>query len=163
MTSFYRRANFNWLMPAAFCSLAIVSLCLIVGQPAVGEQHQGKSIAGKWQGSFPPEDPNQAQEPSVPAVDLTIREDSGRLSGTATFYIVVDEGNGPKVEGKDEAPLIDPQFDGTCLKFSVRVKTPDSDQRVKTDMNMRLVGENEAELRDSADTGAQVVKMKKVE
>ncbi len=156
-------AKLNWLRPAVICSLVIVCLTLIVGGPAFGAQRQGKSIAGKWQGSFPADDQNSAEGASVPAVDLLIREDSGRLSGTATFYIVVDEGNGPKVEGKDETPLIDPQFDGTSLKFSVRVKTPDSEQRVQTEMNMTLVSEKEAELRDSADVGAPAVRMKKVE
>lgn len=69
-----------------------------------------KSVVGTWHGKM-----NE-----LPAVDLTIAKDGDKLTGTAVFYVVVDEGNGPKVTGKAEHALMDPKFDGTTLTFSFK-------------------------------------------
>ena len=44
----------------------------------------------------------------------------GRLSGTAVFYKILDDGSGPKVAGKDTSALINAKFEGKL--FSLEVK-----------------------------------------
>jgi hypothetical protein len=53
-------------------------------------------IVGTWQGKMD----------EVPAVTLTVKDEGGKLSGTVTFYRIVDDGSGPKAEGKESVPLV---------------------------------------------------------
>ncbi len=89
-------------------------------------------VAGTWQGKME----------QVPAVVLTVKDDQGKLSGTITFYKIVDDGSGPRAEGKNTATLIDPELDGKTLSF--QVKNP---QDEVTKFKMDLTAENEANLR----------------
>jgi hypothetical protein len=89
-------------------------------------------IAGEWQGKL--ED--------VTAVVLTVKDDSGKLSGTITFYKIVNDGSGPRAEGKDTTPLIDPVLDGKALSF--QVKNQEGELRA---FKMELMAENEASLK----------------
>ena len=97
------------------------------------------------------------------AVEVVVKSEGSKLSGTVIFYVIVDQGNGPRVQGKVESALIDPRFDGTMLMFSVKAKGPEADKEVKTEMQMKLTNDNEAELENVGDTTAPVLKMKKVQ
>ena len=44
----------------------------------------------------------------------------GRLSGTAVFYKILDDGSGPKVAGKDTSALINAKFEGKTFSFEVK-------------------------------------------
>jgi hypothetical protein len=89
-------------------------------------------VAGTWQGKME----------EVPAVVLTVKDDQGKLSGSITFYKIVDDGSGPRAEGKNTAALIHPVLDGKTLSF--QVKNP---QDEVTKFKMELTAENEANLR----------------
>jgi D-alanyl-D-alanine carboxypeptidase len=90
------------------------------------------SIAGVWQGKL--ED--------VPAVTVTVEDGGGKLSGTATFYRIVNDGSGPKAEGKNSAPLINPALDGKVFSFQVK-----NSKEELTSFKMELTAENEANLK----------------
>jgi hypothetical protein len=98
-----------------------------------------QSVVGTWRGRMN----------DVPAVDLTITRDGNRLTGTAVFYVVVDDGNGPKVTGKAEHALIDPKFDGNALIFSFKRKDGSVFKA-----QMRLLNNGDAELKALDDPSA---------
>ena len=55
----------------------------------------------------------------MPAVEITLNIQAGKLAGKVVFYKVVNNGAGGEIKGKAEAPLIDPVFDGQVLSFKV--------------------------------------------
>jgi hypothetical protein len=67
-------------------------------------------IAGTWQG----------KTGDVPAVTLTVKDEGGKLSGSAVFYKILDDGSGPKVAGKDTSALINAKFEGKIFSFEVK-------------------------------------------
>ena len=67
-------------------------------------------IAGTWQG----------KTGDAPAVTLTVKDEGGKLSGTAVFYKILDDGSGPKVAGKDTSALINAKFEGKTFSFEVK-------------------------------------------
>ena len=61
------------------------------------------------------------------AVEVALKDEGGgKLSGTTAFYVIRNQNDKPQVKGKIESTLIDPQFDGTVLKFGVKAKAPQS-------------------------------------
>src|SRR6266545_4055003 len=63
------------------------------------------SLTGVWKGNF-------TEAPAVPAVEIVLNIQEGRLAGKVVFYKVVNSGAGGEIKGKVEEPLIDPVFDG---------------------------------------------------
>jgi hypothetical protein len=121
-------------------------------------------IAGKWQGKFPREQVNNASEADNPvALEVEIKEKDGKLSGTSTFYMIVNENNKPTVKGRVDTPLIEPQFDGTTLRFSVKVKGQQGEPDTTKKMQMKLTSSTEADFENLDVSESQPIKMKKVQ
>ena len=82
---------------------------------------------------------------NVPAVTLTIKEDNGKLNGTAVFYKIVDDGGGPQVAGQSSAELVDAKLEGKI--FSFRTK---GSQGEMFSYQMELIGKNEGIFKGKA-------------
>jgi len=89
-------------------------------------------IAGTWQGKMG----------DVPAVTLTIKDDHGKLSGTVTFYKIVDDGSGPHVAGKSSTEMIDAKLEGKVFSF----QTKDSQGELFS-YEMELTAKNEGNFK----------------
>ncbi|PYS59273.1 MAG: hypothetical protein DMF74_21815 [Acidobacteria bacterium] len=97
------------------------------------------------------------------AVEVSVKDAAGKLSGTAAFYVIRNKNNKPQVVGKTESELLNPQFDGTTLKFSVKSRGQQPGTETKVEMRMKLISNTEAELENLEDDSSTVFKMKKVE
>ena len=93
------------------------------------------SIAGTWQGKMG----------DVPVVTLTVKDDHGKLGGTAIFYKIVDNGSGPQVAGKSSTDMIDAKLEGRV--FSFQTKGP---QGELSSYQMELTGKNEGKFKGTA-------------
>jgi hypothetical protein len=121
-------------------------------------------VTGRWQGKFPREQVNGVSDADNPvAVELAIKDEGGKLSGTAVFYMIRNENDTPQVIGKTEVALIVPQFDGILLKFSVKAKEQESGEEENIEMQMRVTSATEAELANMNDSSSPIFKMKKVQ
>ncbi len=119
-------------------------------------------VTGRWEGKFPREQVNGISDADNPvAVEVAIKDEGGKLSGTAVFYMIRNQNGKPQVKGKTESALIDPQFDGTLLKFSVKAKGPEPGKEANIEMQMRLTSATEAELENMTDSSSPIFKMKK--
>ena|SRR2546422_10334361 len=146
-------------------ALLVASLIAFVSPTSLAWQaaHAKYDVTGRWQGKFPVPESNSVSDAENPvAVEVVVKDDAGKLSGTTVFYVIRNNGDKPQVKGKVESALIDPQFDGTTLKFSVKTKGPQSGQETKIDMQMKLTSATEAELENLDDTSSPLFKMKKV-
>jgi hypothetical protein len=126
-----------------------------------GAQASG-DVTGKWQGKFSNDEGASAATDPV-AVEILVKREGDKLSGTVTFYVIRNEGGRPQVKGKSESELIDPRFDGTTLTFSVTMKGPYAAAETKTAMQMKLTSDHEAELENTGDISSLLFKMKKVQ
>ena len=123
-------------------------LTILVAASAFGASD--KSLAGTWQG----------QMRGLLTVTLSINTGGDKLSGTAIFYATRDDGGGPMVVGKAESPLIDPKFDGQTLSFQVENEVLSPLRPERYTFEMKLAGENEAELKPAGDQSEKIsVKM----
>lgn len=111
------------------------------------------AIVGTWHGNWP-------QNPKLPALDLTVNSDEGKLSGTIIFYRAVDKEGVLQVAGQVEQPLIDPKFDGTTLSFRTKQSKRPDDIREKA-FAMRLVNDHELQL--ASDDSKLVFRLLKTE
>ncbi len=112
-----------------------------------------EAVTGEWVGFFPECADGRA---CPPALELTVKEDGGKLSGRAVFYVAVDSGAGLEVKNKIESPLFDSQFDGTMLSFKTKT--------VKGELlsfAMKIIYNNEGELRNLSVESSAVTKMLK--
>lgn len=142
------------------CLMAFVSPSSLARQDAKA----GFIVAGKWQGKFPvPEDSTASDAENPVAVEVLVKDDAGKLSGTTVFYVIRNKDNKPQVVGKAESEVVDPQFDGTTLKFSVKSKGSQLGKENKVDMRMKLTSATEAELENLDDSSTPVFKMKKIQ
>lgn len=105
-----------------------------------------------WQGKFP--DCGDAGCP--PALDLTVKADGSELSGLAIFYVVINGDDGPQVKDKVEASLLDARFDGSTLVFKIKTKSEEI-----LSFEMKLVADNEGELRNLSVDASSVFRMLK--
>ena len=120
-------------------------------------------VTGRWQGRFPSEQVDGVSDDDNPvAVEVAIKDQGGKLSGTAVFYVILNQDNKPQVKSKIEEALIDPRFDGTLLKFSLKAKGPESGKAENIEMQMRVKTATEAELANMSDSSSPIIKMKKV-
>ena len=121
-------------------------------------------VSGRWEGKFPVSEESTVVDAENPvAVEVSVKDDGGKLSGTAAFYVIRNKNNKPQVVGKTESNLVDPQFDGTTLKFSVKSKGQQPGTQTKVEMRMKLISSTEAELENLEETSSPVFKMKKVQ
>ncbi len=120
-------------------------------------------VIGRWQGKFPlPDDISLAEADNPVAVELLVKEDSGKLFGTVTFYVIRNKDNKPQIVGKKETEMIAPQFDSQVLRFGVKMKGSQPGTETTVEMRMTLKSDTEAELENHDDASAQVFKLKKM-
>src|SRR6266496_462697 len=118
---------------------------------------------GRWEGKFPVSEESPVSDAENPvAVEVSVKDAAGKLSGRAAFYVIRNKDNKPQVVGKTESELIDPQFDGTTLKFAVKSKGQQPGTQTKVEMRMKLISNTEAALENLEDNSSPVFKMKKV-
>ena len=121
-------------------------------------------VAGRWIGKFPLPDDNSVTENENPiAVEVTVKEDGGKLSGVATFYVIRNKNGKPQIVNKKESEMIAPQFDGKALKFGVKSKGQQPGTETTVQMRMTLTSTTEADLETPDDSAAGVFKMKKAQ
>jgi hypothetical protein len=131
--------RFSWLVWIALVMAAVA----LASSPA----------AGQWQGRVN----------HMPAVTLKVGDDAGKLSGTAIFFVVKDQGSGPQVIGQLQVPMLNPRFDGRALLFEInqdRPNSPPGAARAVVRFKMKLLGSDEGELVKAGETSG--VRMKRV-
>jgi hypothetical protein len=144
----------------AACLMAFVSPTSLARQDVKAKYN----VAGRWQGKFPvPEDSSASDAENPVAIEVSIKDDAGKLSGATVFYVIRNKDNKPQVVGKAESEVIDPQFDGTTLRFSVKSKGPQPGKETRIDMQMKLTSATEAELENLNDNSSPPFQMKKVQ
>ena len=122
------------------------------------------NVSGRWEGKFPVSEESPVVDAENPvAVEVSVKDDAGKLSGTVVFYVIRNKDNKPQVVGKTESGLIEPQFDGTTLKFSVKSRGQQPGTETKVEMRMKLISDTAAELENLEDNSSPVFKMKKVQ
>ena len=154
------------LISAVVLALSLVTLTALVCPTSLAWQDAKArhEVTGRWQGKFPSEQVAGISDADNPvAVEVTIKDEGGTLSGTAVFYVIRNTDDKPQVKGKTESALIEPQFDGTLLKFSVKAKGPQSGKEENIEMQMRLTSATEAELENMSDSSSPIFEMKKVQ
>jgi hypothetical protein len=160
------RANVpSYLIPAVALALCLLSLTALVCPVSLAMQDAKtrNKVTGRWQGKFPSEQvPGISDADNPVAVEVAMKDEGGKLSGTAVFYVIRNTDDKPQVKGKTESALIDPQFDGTLLKFSVKAKGPQPGKEENIEMQMKLTSAIEAELENMNDSSSPIFKMKKV-
>ena len=144
--------------------LACFMSCLSPTSLAWQDARTRYEVKGRWEGKFPVSEESPVVDAENPvAVEVSIKDAAGKLSGTAAFYVIRNKDNKPQVVGKTESELLNPQFDGTTLKFSVKSRGQQPGAETKVEMRMKLISNTEAELENLEDDSSTVFKMKKVE
>ena len=144
--------------------LACFMSCLSPTSLAWQDARTRYEVKGRWEGKFPVSEESPVVDAENPvAVEVSVKDAAGKLSGTAAFYVIRNKNNKPQVVGKTESELLNPQFDGTTLKFSVKSKGQQPGTETKVEMRMKLISNTEAELENLEDDSSTVFKMKKVE
>jgi len=141
--------------------LALLSTLLFPISLAQKETKTKYDVTGTWQGKFPT-DSNERDADNPVAVEIRVKNDSGKISGSTTFYVIVNRDNKRQVMGSAQSDLLEPQFDGTTLTFFVKTKAQQANQPAKVEMRMRLTSDTEAELENLDDSSSPLIKMKKV-
>lgn len=108
---------------------ALLAVVLTVGIVRAADE---SPIAGTWQGKMG----------DVPVVTLTIKDDHGKLSGTAVFYKIVNNGGGLRAEGSSSAEMVDAKLEGKIFSF----QTKDS-QGEMSSHQMELTAKNEGKFK----------------
>lgn len=153
------------LISAVALGLCLLSLTVWICPVSLAMQDAKTrhEVTGRWQGKFPSEElPGLSDADNPVAVEVAIKDEGGKLSGIAIFYVIINTNNKPQVKGKTESALIEPQFDGTLLKFSVKVKVPEPGKEENIEIQLRLTSATEAELANMSDSSSPIIKMKKV-
>jgi hypothetical protein len=91
----------------------------------------------------------------LPAVTLTVTDESGSLSGAVLFYLHRRDPGKPvtATPGVPE-PLFNPKFEGKSLKFQVshrRAHPPGSLQDAPVSFELKLAGDGKAELMNESE------------
>jgi hypothetical protein len=143
--------------------LACLMCCLSPASLAWQDRKANYDVSGRWVAKFSVSEEHSVSDAENPvAVEVLIKNDAGSISGTAAFYVIRNKDNKPQVVGKTESNLIDPQFDGTTLKFSVKSKGQQPGTTRKVEMQMKLLSDTDAELENLEDSSGPVFKMKKM-
>src|SRR5262245_27503580 len=96
------------LFSVLLLSLAVTAT--VASYTSAFQNRTAASLTGVWKGNF-------TEAPAVPAVEIALNTQSGRLAGKVVLYKVVNSGAAGEIKGKVEAPLIDAVFDGQVLSF----------------------------------------------
>jgi hypothetical protein len=143
--------------------LACCGSCLSPTSQASQDARTRYNVSGRWEGKFPVSEESPVVDAENPvAIEISVKDDAGKLSGTVVFYVIRNQDNKPQVVGKTESVLIEPQFDGTTLKFNVKSRGQQPGTETKVEMRMKLISDTEAELENLEDNSSPVFKMKKV-
>ena len=146
----------------AICVAAAIT-CLSTGEVGAQSSTAKSEVAGRWQGKFPSEDGSATSIADAPvAVEIAVKDDAGKISGTAIFFVIRNNGDKPEVKGRVESELVEPRFDGTALTFSIKTNGPRGAKEDQIQMQMKLTSPVEAELENLDDSAAPLFKMKKV-
>jgi hypothetical protein len=129
---------------AFLCALLIVIAAGAGSQTTGSKEGTGAantaSIEGVW----------RAQMDGLPAITLTITDESGSLSGAVLFYLHRrDEGRPVTATPGVPEPLFSPKFDGKILTFQVshrRAHPPDSLQDAPVSFRLKLTGPDKGEF-----------------
>lgn len=139
-------------LAVVFLSLGLASAAAAQGERRKAEVKPAannlKLVTGKWRGEID----------ERPAVELLLKADGDRLTGTIVFFPVSPNGGGADGGEREEVPLVEPTFDGSALSF--KLKRPDG---TVAKFEMKLTGEAAAVLKPSDDKNAEEMKLKKVE
>src|SRR5438094_7875838 len=101
--------------------LACLMSCLSPPSLAWQDARTKYDVSGRWEGKFPVSEESPVVDAENPvAVEVSVKDDGGKLSGTVVFYAIRNKDNKPQVVGKTEAGLIEHKCDGTTLKVSVK-------------------------------------------
>ena len=113
-------------------------------------------IAGTWRGKMH----------GLPAIDLTVKDDGGKLSGTILFYFLHRNTEHDPWQAdlahSMALPLIDPKFDGKILSFQVSHKEAHPPRTLNdppSSFQMRLTGTGVAEFLNLTEKQGPAVKM----
>ena len=155
-----RNRRWIWRVAGAIVVLAQLTFVSVDSLAhVVATQYQ---IHGRWIGKFPLPDDNRISETENPvAVEVTIEDEGGKLSGTATFYVIRTKDGKPQIVGEKRSDMISPQFDGKRLSFSVKSKGQQPGTETNVKMRMTLISASEAELENPDDSSSIVFKLKK--
>jgi hypothetical protein len=140
------------------CNKIIFSAATFISMTVVLFAQPSRTILGKWEA-------NKKGSPWV-SVNVT-RGDSGRFSGTAVFYVFdnPDSQGSPKVLGKEEVPLVDPQLVGHVFSFKIKneqrevTMNPSSGETLS--FQMILTDETHATLKSGGPRTAEATMVKK--
>lgn len=101
----------------AYCVAAVMTVVTVslearpVVQSSPKQTVSQAAVLGQWRGLME----------STPAVDLTINQAGGILTGTVVFFRIESDSDGhPKVVGQDEVQLQDLAWKSGVLSFGVR-------------------------------------------
>jgi hypothetical protein len=116
--------------------LLFVAGCLGVASAA----HDFSAITGVWRG----------QMDGLPAIEMTISDEGGELTGAIVFYLIRhNDGQPPRSSPGGPEPLFNMKFDGTTLDFKVshrRAHPPRTLNDPPVSFQLRITGENEGVL-----------------
>jgi hypothetical protein len=102
-------------MKRKFFTLVTLALTLACAAPAVLSQSAGKANAAQWVGVW------QSKLDGQPGATLTLARDTGVLDGTLVLDVVLKDNDGePHVAASEPHTLVNPQFNGNTLTFSVK-------------------------------------------
>jgi hypothetical protein len=145
------KCGYPFVIPAMLC------VSMASSQSSVTANHREKlpdntSIVGIWRGKLD----------SLPAITLTIEEESGKLTGAVLFYLIRTEPGIPATAtpGVPE-PLIDPRFDGKTLVFKVRhehAHPPASLHDPPVSFRVELTGADKCKLFVEEEPSAEMVR-----
>lgn len=114
----------------------VVIACILAASMAAYAQG---TLAGKWHGA----------ENNLPIMDLTIEENAGQASGSATFYLIKHnaDGSNPHVDGQAAGPMENLNYqpdkltfdmhrpDGSVVSFRVELSDADHARLFRTSDN----------------------------
>jgi hypothetical protein len=126
------------------CLALFVSLAtLLYPIQAAGAASQ---FAGEWEGKMN----------GLPAVELALRDDGGKVTGTIAFYFqeLGEDGKWRVVGDKTAQPLIGPQVEGNILTFEVLHHKTHGSSELGPNMRFRfeVTGANEAYIHEAGDS-----------
>jgi hypothetical protein len=97
---------------------------------------EGSSFAGTWEG----------QIGGIKAVTLDIQDAGAMVAGSATFYVIKNEGEGKRIGGATRVAMEHVRFHDEVLEFEVTVSTGGDAVHFRLTLN----GRNTAELKRAA-------------
>lgn len=110
--------------------LEVCLAALALAAPAFAAD--GSEMAGTWEG----------QIQGIRAVTLEIQGSAGSLAGSATFYVIKDEGDRKRVGGETRVEMEHVRFQAGTLEFEVSVAGGDAVRFLMT-----IKGRDAAELK----------------